>query len=157
MKYNKLNILIAGFIFLFIVIGCGKSKPTEPVAIKDFCKAENKGSGAMIEGYVWTNESVQCKKSATFMTRCMLEMYDDPEHQGDSVMVTFKQGNGSGEMEKLPSPFNQRDILIRTDKGEEIGVKDKIRITGYAYLKGKGGKKYFEGCYINAMKIEKAK
>ena len=66
MKYNKLNIITLGIIVIFIVLGCDKSKPTEAVAIKDFCKAENAGSGAVIEGYVWTNESVQCKKNLNF-------------------------------------------------------------------------------------------
>ena len=97
------------------------------------------------------------KKTSTFMTRCPLEMYDNPDHEGDFVTVTFKQGNGNTEMEKLPSSFNQSNIKIKTDAGEEIGFNDKIRIRGHATIDGKGGKRSFVGCYINALEIERAK
>lgn len=56
------------------------------------------------------------------------------QYGGGMVILSLEEGKGENQMNKLPGDYEQKDLVIRDSKGQEIHYGEKMRVTGEAKL-----------------------
>lgn len=104
------------------MFGCRSSKPFE---IKDVC-AQPQGTGAILQGFLSlpkTIDTIQITKGgAITAVGYQIFLMTKADASGDAVKVTIWT-TAKGEPNKtkpLPSGYTWNDLIVYSDKGEEI-------------------------------------
>ena len=147
MKILKI-IIIAGVLLLF---GCSSPKPFE---IKDVC-AQPEGTKAILQGYLSlpkTIDTIQLTKGGRIMqVGYQIFLMTKADATGDAVKVTIWTSD-KGEPNKIkPLPitgYTWNDLIVYSNKGEEIKAGKMIKVTGETVPDAK------TGCAVSVMKIE---
>ncbi len=146
MKIIKLT-LFASVILMF---GCTSPKPFE---IKDVC-AQTEGTDAILQGYLSlpkTIDTIQLTKGgAITAVGYQIFLMTKADASGDSVKVTIwtTAKNEPNKIKPLPSGYTWNDLIVYSDKGEEIKAGKMIKVTGETVPDSK------TGCAVSVTKIE---
>lgn len=146
MKSLKI-ILIIG---IFLMFGCSSPKPFE---IKDVC-SQPKGTKAILQGYLSlpkTIDTIQLTKGGKIMeVGYQIFLMTKADATGDAVKVTIwtTNKNEPNKIKPLPSGYTWNDLIVYSDKGEEIKAGKVIKITGETVPDAK------TGCAVSVTKIE---
>lgn len=146
MKILKI-ILIIG---IFLMFGCSSPKPFE---IKDVC-SQPKGTKAILQGYLSlpkTIDTIQLTKGGKIMeVGYQIFLMTKADATGDAVKVTIwtTSKNEPNKIKPLPSGYTWNDLIVYSDKGEEIKAGKVIKITGETVPDAK------TGCAVSVTKIE---
>ncbi len=140
-------ILIIG---IFLMSGCSSPKPFE---IKDVC-AQPEGTDVIIQGYLSlpkTIDTIQLTKGGRIMeVGYQLFLMTKADASGDSAKVTIwtTNKNEPNKIKPLPGGYTWNDLIVYSDKGEEIKAGKIIKITGKTAPDAK------TGCAVSVTKIE---
>ncbi len=144
---NKLNLLLAVITIGVIVVGCGGNSEIVKGETLSWNKLDDHslaGKTVTIEGYpelpfLMMNEN---ERSTVNMTARM------NQYGGGMVILHILDGDDENTLAKLPSEYEQSDLVIHDNKGEKVMYGGKIRVTGKASIEND---KY----HIEVMSIEK--
>lgn len=143
-----LNIFL--IINVFLIFGCSSPKPFE---IKDVC-AQPEGTKAILQGYLSlpkTIDTIQLTKGgAITAVGYQLFLMTKSDASGDAAKVAIWTTNKSepNKIKPLPSGYTWNDLIVYSDKGEEIKAGKIIKITGETAPDAK------TGCAVSVTKIE---
>lgn len=146
MKIIKLTL----FALVILMFGCSSPKPFE---IKDVC-AQKEGTDAILQGYLSlpkTIDTIQLTKGgAITAVGYQIFLMTKADASGDSVKVTIwtTAKNEPNKIKPLPSGYTWNDLIVYSDKGEEIKSGKQIKITGETVADSK------TGCAVSVTKIE---
>ncbi len=146
MKFIK-SIIILSVLFVF---GCSSPKPFE---IKDVC-AQPEGTKAILQGYLslpQTIDTIQLTRGGKISAvGYQLFLVTKADATGDSAKVTIwtTNNNEPNKIKPLPSDYTSNDLVVYSEKGEEINAGKMIKITGESAPDAK------TGCAVNVTKIE---
>lgn len=135
---------------VFSMFGCSSPKPFE---IKDVC-AQPEGTKAVLQGYLSlpkTIDTIQLTKGGKITdVGYQLFLMTKADATGDSAKVTIWTTNKSepNKIKPLPGGYSWNDLIVYSDKGEEIKAGKIIKITGETTPDTK------TGCVVNVTKIE---
>lgn len=123
-------ILIIG---VFLMFGCSSPKPFE---IKDVC-SQPEGTKVILQGYLSlpkTIDTIQLTKGGKITeVGYQIFLMTKADASGDSAKVTIWTTNKSepNKIKPLPmSGYTWSDLIVYSDKGEEIKAGKVIKVTG---------------------------
>ncbi|HMS40258.1 MAG TPA: hypothetical protein PKE69_08535 [Pyrinomonadaceae bacterium] len=146
MKIITLTIIGA----FFLMFGCSSPKPFE---IKDLC-AQPEGTKVILQGYLSlpkTIDTIQLTKGDSITAvGYQIFLMTKADATGDSAKVTIWTTNKSepNKIKPLPNGYTGNDLIVYSDKGEEIKSGKQIKITGETVADSK------TGCAVSVTKIE---
>lgn len=140
-------LFVATFSLASIVVGCGGPGEAVLGETLDWSKLDDHslaGKTVTIEGYpelpfLMMNEN---ERSTVNMTARM------NQYGGGIVILHILDGDDENTLAKLPSNYEQSDLVIHDNKGEKVMYGGKIRVTGKASIENN---KY----HIEVVSIEK--
>ncbi|MBN1618763.1 hypothetical protein JW887_05495 [Candidatus Dojkabacteria bacterium] len=114
------------FFLFFADSGSGWLPSGQEVALSDVCSEDYDGKKVVLEGYVKLSDYVYCDSA------CELALYSRPNERGENYVTALVDiGDGSNQMDDLPSDFYIDDLVIRDNDGNEIGHNNYVKVTGY--------------------------
>lgn len=146
MKILKI-VFIIGF---FLMFGCSSPKSFE---IKDVC-AQSVGTKVILQGYLSlpkTIDTIQLTKGGSITAvGYQLFLMTKADATGDAVKVTIWTTTKSepNKIKPLPGGYTWNDLIVYSDKGEEIKAGKMIKVTGETVPDAKNG------CAVSVTKIE---
>ncbi len=138
------------FITVLFMFGCSSPKPFE---IKDVC-SQPEGRDAILQGYLSlpkTIDTIQLTKGGKIAeVGYQIFLTTKADATGDSAKVTIWTTNKSepNKIKPLPSGYTLNDLIVYSDKGEEIKAGKIVKITGETVPDAK------TGCAVSVTKIE---
>lgn len=144
--------IIASIIIVSVILTFGCSSP-KPFEIKDVC-AQSEGTDAILRGFLSlpkTIDTIQLSKGGK-ITEVGYQIFltTKADGNGDSAKVTIwtTNKNEPNKIKPLPSGYTLNDLIVYSDKGEEIKAGKMIKITGETVPDAKSG------CAVSVTKIE---
>lgn len=100
--------------------------PTD-VTYAELMNEANKGKRVSVEGYISLPSSSMISDESV-----QLSLVERPGQFTSpfNFIADIKVGKSNNTMNKIPTKYNADDVLIRGNKGEEILVGDRVKITG---------------------------
>jgi len=135
---------------VLFMFGCNSPKPFE---IKDVC-AQSEGTNAILQGYLSlpeTIDTIQLTKSGKITAvGYQIFLVTKTDANGDAVKVTIWTTNKAepNKIKAFSNGYSWNDLIVYSDKGEEIKAGKVIKITGETVADEKSG------CAVSVTKIE---
>jgi hypothetical protein len=131
----------------FVLVGC--SKTAVPVELSKVCSPDNEKKYVTTSGFLDDKGSIFCSNIGGGRMDCSLDVIENPG--GNRVVgAEIEEGNGSSEIEKLPSGYKKDDVKIHDSQGGLIKISDKVNLTGQMSIAPDGSV-----CFMEVDKIEK--
>ncbi len=150
MKVMKI-ITLTIIAWAILMFGCSSPKPFE---IKDVC-AQTEGTKAILQGYLSlpkTIDTIQLTRGGKITeVGYQIFLMTKADATGDAAKVTIwtTNKNEPNKIKPLPmSGYTWNDLIVYSDKGEEIKAGKVIKITGETTSDAK------TGCAVSVTKIE---
>ncbi|MEZ5421628.1 MAG: hypothetical protein R2682_00865 [Pyrinomonadaceae bacterium] len=146
MKIAKLLIIAA----ILPMFGCNTGKQME---IKDACSQSN-GTRVILQGYLSlpkTIDTITLKQGSNVMALGnQIFLMTKTDATGDAVKVTIwtTTNKERNKMKPLPSGYSWNDLVVYTDKGDEVKAGKLLKLTGDVRPDEK------TGCEVRVTKIE---
>ena len=116
--------LIVGLI-LAAAAGCGAPPaPGTPVTQASACTKENNDQRVSIEGYPRLSGMTYVSDDFS------VDLFEQPQGQGESVSVYLPVGSGANQAENLPDNYSDDDLHIHTNTNAVVSTDSHIRVSG---------------------------